>query len=109
MASASPLAKIKQLESVINGILRAHDVQTLERETQKAIANLKRELVDARLDIRDAEFADTGEEYRRHVAEAKARLVKVNKSILNLSSDGLFNPIEVAELSARLEQLSSEL
>jgi hypothetical protein len=109
VASVTPLTKIKQLETVINSILRTHDVQALERETQKAVAHLKRELTDARLDIRDAEFADTGEDYRRHVSDAKARLVKVNKSILNLSSDGLFKPVDVAELSAKLDQLSSEL
>jgi hypothetical protein len=100
---------MQQLQTIIYGVIRGFDVQTLPRETQTIVAKLKREIADARLDIRDAEFADTAVEYKRHVAEAKVRLIQVNKAILVLSSEGLFRAVEVAELSAKLEQLSDEL
>ncbi len=105
----SALTRIKQLEVVVQGVLRKQDAQDLPRECQKIMAELKRDLTDARMDIRDSEYADTGEEYKRHATEGKKRIVRVNKAILALSSYDMFGPVEVAELSAKLEQIAEDL
>jgi hypothetical protein len=109
VGNISPLTEIKQAETMIKAVLRRQDLQSFSHADQKTIARLKQDIVDARLDIRDAEYADTGEDYRRNVKEAKQRLAKIIAAILLLSQEGLFSPIEVAELSAKLEIIGSAL
>jgi hypothetical protein len=109
VGTTSPLAEIKQAELLIKGVLRKQDLHSLSRADQKVIAQLKQDISDARLDIRDSEYADTGEDYKRHVTTAKQRIAKVIAAILVLSQEGIFSPIEVAELSAKLEIIGSRL
>ena len=105
----SPLTQIRQLEVVIQAVLRKQSPEDLAPVSQKIITELKRDLIDARLDIRDAEYADTAEEYRRFVKQAKERLDKVIKAILAASQYDIFGAVEVAEITAELQQLGEQL
>ncbi|GAC1387831.1 MAG: hypothetical protein NVS1B7_2470 [Candidatus Saccharimonadales bacterium] len=109
MNKLSALGQIRQHETTINAVLRLYHLHDLDKNRQKLIAELKRDLVDAKLDIRDAEYADTRAEYARHAAAAKKRIVQVIDHILALSQFNIFSPVEVAELSAKFEQLRGDL
>ncbi len=76
---------------------------------QKAVARLSNDLTDARLDIRDYEMSDTRAEQLRHSKQAVARLEKVRKAILALSEYNVFTAVDVAQLSAQLEQISENV
>ena len=108
MSQVSALTQVRRLETQVQAILR--DIDTDRPKSQQQLARqLKQNLTDARLDIRDAEYADTGVEYGRHVAQAKKRLTKVNADMLHLSQDGIFSALEVAELGVNIEQIVEAL
>jgi hypothetical protein len=100
----SPFLAIKHVEVVVKGMLRRFDADMLEPAEKKAIADLKRLLVDTRLDIRDYELSETREEQIKCALRAKRQLQKLQKLILIVGS--AFGPADVAQLSAQLDQIS---
>jgi hypothetical protein len=101
----SPFLAIKHLETQIIGILRGFDLYGMEGDHRKAVKVLKRELADARLDIRDYELSETREEQLENAKEAKKRLEQIRKHILAASEYNVFTAIDVAQFSAELEQI----
>lgn len=72
---------------------------------RKVVTALKYELVDARLDIRDYELSETREEQLANAKSAKERLDNVRKHILVASEHNIFSAIDVAHISANIEQV----
>lgn len=99
--------------------------QTLERQltfqfarlnrddlSQKALATLdtiKREMTDARLDIRDYELSETRMEQVDNAREAKRRLGLVSKNLLAASEHNIFGAADVAHVSAQIDLITSKL
>ena len=105
----TPLAQIKELEVGVLVVLRQQSDKDLPKEIKQLISTVKRNLTDARLDVRDAEYAENGDDYRRHMAAARVCLAKIVADILVLSQHNIFSPVEVAELTARLEIIGQAL
>ena len=100
---------IKALETEVNGRLAALDIMILPTGERKLIASLKSELIDARLDIRDYELSETREEQLGKAKEAKLRLERIRKAILAASEYNVFGSVDVAQLTARLGQISEQV
>jgi len=102
----SPFLRIKQLEGHINGKLRPIDVYSRSATEQRVIAELKRELVDTRLDIRDYELSETRNEQLKNAKNAHKRIDTLRAQILAASEYDLFGAVDVAHLTAQLDQIA---
>jgi len=102
----SPFLGIKQLETQVNGIFSSMDVYELDKPQQKIVTAVRRELVDARLDIRDYELSETRTEQLANAKSAHARIDTLRKYILSASEYDIFGAVDVAQLTAQLEQIA---
>lgn len=99
----------KSLEGSVARLLRAIDVYELPTKQRTLIENLKRELSDTKLEVRDYELAETRQFQLTNATKAKRYLSQANKHILAASEANLFGPADVAQLSAQIEQISNNL
>jgi hypothetical protein len=109
VASISLYNQAKELESQISIILSSFDVGELPMQQRDLVTKLKHQLVDAKLDTRDYEYAETRAEQLEHAKAGKKRLRGLLQSILKASEYNLFGAVDVAQLSARIEQLISDM
>jgi hypothetical protein len=100
---------IKGLETQLVGVLSALDVYSLPPAQRKVVTELRRDIVDARLDVRDYELSETRPEQLSKAKIAQERLDQARKLILVASEQGIFTAIDVAQLTAIIEQISSHL
>jgi hypothetical protein len=107
VASNSLHDQAKALESQIGTILSFYDVSELPMQQKDLVTNLKHQLVDIRLDARDYEYAQTRAEQLQHAKEGKQRLRQLQQSLLKASEYNMFGPVDVAHISAGIEQLIS--
>ncbi|HEU4914730.1 MAG TPA: hypothetical protein VFT16_05025 [Candidatus Saccharimonadales bacterium] len=107
MASNSLHDQAKALESQISSILSFYDISELPMQQKDLVTNLKHQLVDIRLDARDYEYAETRAEQLQHAKEGKQRLGQLEQSILKASEYNMFGAVDVAHISAGIEQLIS--
>jgi hypothetical protein len=107
VASKSLYDQAKELESQIGSILSFYDISELPMQQKDLVTVLKHQLIDARLDARDYEYAETRAEQLLHAKEGKQRLKELSQSILKASEYNLFGAVDVAQISARIEQLIS--
>lgn len=105
MENTSPFLAMQRAEGHIKALLRSIDSEQFNPTEKKVIAGLRRLAVDARLDIRDYELSETREDQLRCAATAKKRLAKLREAILVVGS--LFSPVDVAQLTAQLEQIEN--
>lgn len=109
MAGDSLFEQVKQLERQIGGILSAYDVAELPTVQRDLAAALKNQLIDARLSVRDYEYAGTRIDQLAAAKEAKDFFRQVQDTIVKVSQFGLFGAVDVAQLSARIELIISQL
>ena len=110
MPIVSTYTLAKQLDGEITRILAAaRAAGLLEGRVQQETKLLKRDLTDARLDIRDYELAETKAEQQQLGSDARKRLSNVEQSILAASQQDIFTAVEVAKLSAQIAQLQDQL
>ncbi len=105
----SPFLAIKALETQVKGILRGFDLYGDDAAYRKAIKELKQELTDARLDIRDYELSETRAEQLDNAKQAKKRLEQIRRQILAASEYNVFSAIDVAQLTAQIEQITENV
>lgn len=108
MDQATAHHRARLLETNIGRIL-TNASEHADRATSATIRVLKQSMVEARLDVRDYELADSRADQLRHAREARQRLLMVRQQILVLSQDNIFGAAEVAHLSATIDQLSAVL
>lgn len=109
MTYRSPYDQAKALEAQINAVLSVIDADASPIEERKIITLLKRQIVDARLDIRDYDYADTRVEQSRHGEEARKRLEQLEILIIAASEYNIFGAADVAQISAHAQALAAEL
>ncbi len=109
MEYTSPLQFAKDIEGSITRLLGALDVDALPAVQKALVKNLKRLMVDARLDVRDYEYAESRTEQLSRGVVATKRLVEAEQLLLEASKYDLFSSVDVATISARLQQLISML
>ena len=110
MPTVSTYTLVKRIDAEISRTLAgAQAIGLVEGVASRDIKLLKRDMADARLDVRDYELADTRDEQRKLAGEAKARLKTVEQGILAASQYNIFSAVEVAQLSAIIAQLQERL
>lgn len=105
MTNSTPLGLAKELEARIQVLASSFDIDSLPGEQQKLLALIRRQATDARLDVREYEYAETRMEQQELGTAARKRLEELRKNILKASEYNLFGSIDVAQLSAQIEQL----
>jgi hypothetical protein len=73
------------------------------------LAKLQQNLVDSRIYARDYELSESREEQVDNAKKAKKWLEQAQKNILTASEFNIFGAIDVAHLSAQIDQIISEL
>jgi hypothetical protein len=109
MDNSSPSRKVKQLDSQISNILRKVYLRKLSSKERDVLSMLQQNLVDSRIYIRDYELSETREEQLDNSKEAKKWLEQARKNILAASEFNIFGAIDVAHLSAQIDQIISDL
>lgn len=105
--NTSPFLAMQRVEAELKVVIRGIDSDQLDAGEKKAVTNIRRLMVDARLDIRDYELSETREEQLKCAAAAKKKTEKLQANIL--SAGPVFGPADVAQLSAQLEQINGWL
>jgi hypothetical protein len=105
----SPSRMVKQLELQVNSNLRKFDFRKLSTNERDILAKLQQNLVDSRIYTRDYELSESREEQVDNAKKAKKWLEQAQKNILTASEFNIFGAIDVAHLSAQIDQIISEL
>ena len=109
MESESLLKQATVLQGQLNGILSAFDIDEFSPEERKLTHLIKRLAIDARLDARDFEYAETRLEQTRLGATAVKTLERLRQAILAASEHNLFSAIDVAQITAHIEYMISKI
>ena len=109
MAEQSLYQQARELETQVGSILATFDPDELPVRDRELTGALKHQLIDARLDVRDYEYAETRADQLRHAKDGRERLKAIQQNIVKASEYHLFSAIDVAHLSARIEQLIAHL
>jgi len=99
----------KKLEVSIGGIIAPIDTQGIGRAQQRILAQMQRLLTDARLDVRDYEYADTKVEQLQMAGEARKRFEQLNHDLIACSEYNIFSAVDVALYSARIQHIIARL
>lgn len=84
------------------------DITLLTTAEQQKVSTLKHSLIDARLEIQDYELAETREDQLRNAADSK-KYLQAAKTIIANGNLYVFGAVDVAHLTARLEQITERL
>jgi len=106
---ASAFDQVKTLDTHVKGIVSTFDIDALMPDERKVLALIKRQLTDFRLDVRDYEYSDTRDEQIRFAGAAQKTENELQKSILQASEHNLFGAVDVAHISAQLQQIIAQL
>lgn len=109
MASYSPARWVKEIDGQVSRLLRRVDWRKLSDKGQKAADELKQNLTDARIYAQDYELSEMREEQIDNAKKAKKYLDKSRQDILRVSEFNVFGPVDVAHLTAQIDQLKAEL
>ena len=105
----SPFGLAKNIGAQIAHLLSTYDVDSLPLEQREAVRLLKNQAADMRLDIRDYGMAETRAQQQQLAKEVTERLEQLQATILKISEYNLVSAVDVAQLSAQLQQLISVL
>lgn len=109
MESPSPSLGVKRLDSDIRQILRKADLSALSSKYRQSLAEMQQDLLDARIYANAYELSETREEQLDNAKAAKKWLNRTKKCILIASEQDIFGPVDVAQLSAEIEQIMDKL
>jgi hypothetical protein len=109
MANYSPAGLVKQVDGQVSRILRQADLDKAEEKGRKAVAELRQNLADAKVYAQDYELSEMREEQMDNAKKAKKWLEKARQQILRASEFNVFGPIDVAHLSAQIDQAKADL
>jgi len=76
---------------------------------RSALADLNQSLIDSRIYSTDYELSETREEQLDNAKQAKHYLGVARKDILSASEHNIFNAVDVAHMTAIIDQVIAEL
>jgi hypothetical protein len=109
MHSNPPAAAVKQVDNQINMILRAVNYRQLAAREVKLLAGLTQNLSDARIYAHDYEVSEMREEQLDNAKKAKKYLNQARAAILRASEFDIFGAVDVAHLTAQVDQIIGDL
>ncbi len=99
----------KGLATSMGGIISLLDVQFLPAAEKKLVVDIQRALADVRLDARDYEYAETRAEQQLLAHDARKRFEQLNQDILAASEYNIFNAVDVALYSSKIQHIILKL
>jgi hypothetical protein len=105
----SPANLVKQVDGQVSRILRQTDMREIGEKARKALAELAQDLRDAKMYTRDYELSEMREEQLDNAKKAKKWLDKARAAILRASEFNVFNAVDVAHLTAQIDQAKADL
>lgn len=105
----SPSSVVKQVDNQISMILRKVNLRQLADREAKLLASLRQNLTDARIYAHDYELSEMREEQLANAKRAKKFLEQARQQILRASEHNIFGPVDVAHLTAQIDQVKDEL
>lgn len=109
MENKSLFEHAKDLDAQIRSIISHVDLDAMTHDERRTVLDVRRLATDARLDVRDYEYAQTRAEQLVASKEASERLAELHTAILKASEYNVFGAIDVAQLSALIDYLTSSL
>lgn len=109
MANDSPSGLVKQIEGQIGRILRQVDWTGVNEKGRLAVAELRQSLTDARVYSQDYELSEMRDEQLDNAKKAKKWLSAARRQILRASEFNVFGAIDVAHLTAQIDQAKADL
>jgi hypothetical protein len=109
MANYTPSGLVKQIDNQVNMILRKINWDQVGEKARKAVLELRQDLVDARVYSSDYELSEMRNEQLDNAKKAKNYLEKARQQILRASEFDVFGPIDVAYITAQIEQVKADL
>lgn len=76
---------------------------------RQAVDELRQDLVDAKKYAQDYELSETREEQVANARKANSWLDKAHRAILKASEFNVFGPIDIAHISAQIDQVKADL
>jgi hypothetical protein len=101
--------QIKRLDGQINLIQRRLNFSLLSKKENDNLSSLHQNLADARVYAQEFELAETDEDRQKNAVVAKRWLSASQKRIMLASQTNIFEPADVALLSAQIEQISASI
>lgn len=90
-------------------VLRQTNLNEVSEKGRKAVAELRQNLSDAKIYALDYELSETRDEQLGNAKKSKSFLSKARQCILKASEHDVFSAIDVAHLSAQIDQLAGDL
>lgn len=109
MENDAPLKQLGQIAQQIRSILHATEVDPADMIMRKMIQNITRNLEIARKFLHDYEREEDVRVQALILPQGIARLETLRKNILDASQYNLFGAVDVAHLSANIDQLIERL
>lgn len=105
----SPFELISDLHGQVGRLLRSFDIDSLPPDAREVLGALKRQVSDARLDVRDYGLAETVAEQRLLAEAVRTGLRQLDELIIKTGGMSLIGPADVAQLSAITQQIIAEV
>jgi len=109
MRSYTPSGLVKQIDTQVSMILRKTVWEEVGEKPRKAVLELRQNLADARIYAQDYELSEMRDEQLDNAKKAKKWLERAQQQMLRASEFNVFGPIDVAHLSAQLDQVKADL
>ena len=109
MANYTPGGLVKQVEAQVERILRQVDWAEVNEKGRVAVAELRQSLTDARTYSQDYELSEMRQEQLDNAKKAKKYLSLARRQILRASEFDVFSAIDVAHLTAQIDQAKADL
>ncbi len=109
MENKSLFEQAKDLDTSMRSRISHVDLDSLTHSERTVVADLKRLAADARLDVRDYEYAQTRAEQLDALKIAKERLEQLHEHLLKVSEYNLFSAVDTAQFSALTHHIISQL
>lgn len=90
-------------------ILRQIDQPKLDEKPRAAVNKLRQSMIDAKIYIRDYELSEVRDEQLKNAKTGKKWLEQARQSMLKASEFNVFGAIDVAHLSAQIDQIIGDL
>src|SRR5258708_7806176 len=109
MANSSPSGLVKQIDNQVSRILRQVDWAIVSQQGRAAIGELRRSLAEAKIYSQDYELSEMREEQQDNAKKARKWLSAAHRQILLASEFNVFDAIDVAHLTAQIDQVKADL
>ena len=107
--TATPLQQLQQIETAVRSILMAILDEDLPAAGRRAVREIRQTMVQARKALRDYEREEDARLQASLLPESITGLEQVRHNILDASQYDVFSAIDVAHVTATIDQLIDRL